>query len=116
MNPYDLAGWDDDDEDRLEYEEFAKLTEAEQEAVIEQALKEHDVWWQSLSPQEKYRIARREALKCLASARKYLKRAYLQEASYALVVEQIKKMQQLARMRLVKARAFRATGMWPGYS
>lgn len=112
MNPYDLAGLGDDIEDQLLYEEFGKLAEAEQEAIIDREFEKYAAWWHSLSPQEKYRTTRRSALRSLAYWRAYLKIEFIRECP--VVVEQIKKAQLLVRMRLVKARAFRATGVWPG--
>ncbi len=97
----------DEDEDELDFEEFSKLTEAQQEAVIAREFKELERVTALLTPQQLYEAWRRSRVTSCLRWRK-LMRATPGLESW---------MREMLRERqkgLLKLRVWHATGQWPG--
>lgn len=58
-----------DEEDAADFETWCEMSEAEQDAVLAQTIREHNAWWENLSPDEQYAVRRRNALRSCISSR-----------------------------------------------
>lgn len=101
---------EDEDED-LDWDEWMQMTEAQHEAILARHVAEHNRWFDSLGPLGQYRYLRRSALRTISEARERLRNPdWRMRAIDFLGHDQIRR----ARRRLMKLRAWRATGVYPG--
>lgn len=99
VRPLQVKYGDDPEMDR-----WMALSEAEQEAEIDQAVSEHNAWWDTLSRLEKYRHMRKKALEAITRKRRILN-------DYPFLAD-LDTFKEDIRVRLLKIRSFLATGIY----
>lgn len=92
--------------DDLEMEEWMAMTEEEQNTALEVANAEYTKWWNSLSAAQQIKIRRGALLESCLTMRRGIKLT----GGMPMLVGFLKARQ----MSLVKIRAWRATGHYPG--
>lgn len=101
----------DDDDFEERFEEFNKMTEAQQEAEIAREMAAYNEWWDGLTPLRRYRISRRSALEgCMVWRRTIRSLGGEPRDPDDFFVQQLRQRQK----RLLKLRIERATGVRPG--
>lgn len=92
MSEYDLDEW-------------MKMTDEQQEAILAREMAAYNRWWDSLTPGQQYASSRHRTLKNCMAWRKHLK---------TMNIDCFREHLRDAQIRLLKIRAWRATGVYPG--
>src|SRR6185503_10321142 len=95
-----------DDWDDAEWDRWMSLTDEQQEAGIDREMRKYEKMVGGMSVIEYYRHTRRNNVRLCLSNRKHVREFG--------GLEIFQKMLRSAQLRLVKAREFRRTGIWPG--
>ena len=99
---------DEDDDHDLDMEEWFEMTDAQHDAVLDREMAAHTRWWNSLSTAEQIASSRRRAVKnCLSWRRSVSKFGVAMNGFW---LEQLR----LRQTRLLKIRAWRVSGVYPG--
>lgn len=61
------------EEDQADWETWLELSEAEQDAELDAAIREHNEWWATLTPVQQYAVSRHNTLRSCISSRNLLK-------------------------------------------
>lgn len=93
--------------DDLEFEEWDRLTDEQQEAIVQREEARYFRWLDSLSPDQRYAYHRGKAVENCLRWRKIMR-------EHGMVGEFWTGMLRQRQIRLVKLRAWRATGVYPG--
>ena len=99
-------------DDDVATEEWMALTEAQQDAQINREMAEYNSWYDSLSREQQTRVDTRSALRSIMENRRRLRTPSLCTIGY--VVGLWKDGVRRGQKRLVKIRACRETGIYPG--
>lgn len=92
--------------DDLEMEEWMAMTDEEQNHALEVASAEYVRWWNRLSTAAQIRVRRSECLEGCATMRRAMKTV----GALPILQEMLKQRQ----VTLLKIRAWRSTGIYPG--
>ena len=104
----------DDDED-LEWEEFMELADEQAEAVADREMARYQRMLDSMTPAQWYRYQRGSALRSIAEARRFLAEPMPNGHDRFECIDDVQRRRLASsRVRLVKLRTFRSTGVWPG--
>lgn len=95
-----------DDEDEIDIDEWMEMSDEEQDRELDTAMRQLSETYARLTPLQRYRGARRNALRLCIGWRQKLRDGFIPELSR----EYLRK----AQIRLVKLRIERATGSYPG--
>jgi hypothetical protein len=105
---------DDDDmlSDDVAMEEWMAKTDAQQQTEIDREVDKYDRWYDSLTLSQQIQVERGAALRRIMENRARLRRPELCTIEYVVGLwnQGIRRNQ----MRLVKIRAWRSTGIYPG--
>jgi hypothetical protein len=103
---------DDMLDDDVAMEEWMAKTDAQQEAEINREMDKYDRWYNSLTVQQQIRVERGAALRRIMENRVRLRDPKL--CTIECVVGMWKDGVRRNQRRLVKIRAWRSTGIYPG--
>lgn len=95
-----------DDEDDLEMDEWLKLTDAQQDAILDREMKAHTQWFDALPLAQQQRHCIRGALRNCVKWRALMARLPAMD----FMRDQLKQRQR----RLLVLRIWRQTGIYPG--
>jgi hypothetical protein len=96
-----LAAEDDD----LDWDEWMKMSDAQHDAILDREMKAYNEWFDRLPQDEQIRHCVRRCLQNCVGARRNLK---------TFPIDFMRKMLKQSQMRLLKLRAWRQTGIYPG--
>jgi hypothetical protein len=99
-----------DDED-LEWEEWMQMTDAQHDAILAREIAVYNRWFDALGPLGQYRHMRSSALRTIAESRARLQNP---DWRYRCLDGISRDVIARARLRLLKLRAWRAMGVYPG--
>jgi hypothetical protein len=94
-----------DDDDDIEMEEWFEFSDEQQEAIVEQSIRDLDAAYAKMTPAQIYARSRRRGLRGCISARNALRQ---------FRIEIFRTMLRERQVSLLKLRAFRHTGFYPG--
>lgn len=109
-----MTGDDDDDmiDDDVAMEEWLKLSEEQQEAQVAREMAEHNRWFDNLPHGEQIKVLIRSNLRGIKENRVRLSKPEL--CTIPFIVDLWRKGIRDAQVRLLKLRAYRSTGIYPG--
>lgn len=94
-----------EDDDALDMDDWMAMSDSEQEAEVQRSMGEYAKWYDALSVADQQHVRIRSALRLAVRWRRLRRDLHVEIAS-----EYLKKSQ----MRLLKLRAWRQTGIYPG--
>lgn len=98
--------------DDLEWEDWIKLTDAQQDAICEREERKFFAMLEAMPLRERIAYERGSALRSIASARRLLADPVLGQMEFMQTMQ--RKRIADRRLRLVKLRVWRSTGQYPG--
>jgi hypothetical protein len=99
-------------DDDIAMEEWMDMTEAQQDAALNREMDKYNRWYDHLTLKQKIRVDTRSAMRSIKENRRRLQTPELCTIEY--VVGLWRDGLRRGQLRLVKIRAWRATGIYPG--